>query len=135
MLSSASEQQHLGEGERFRMRNREEGSRHAQTFSVASGAAVELQAWRAAAADDLDVLPQHAARLACPERLHRRLLRGEASGEVRNRIPPLCTIGNLAVREDAAQEPIAITLEDVRDAMEIRRIDADANDVHARASA
>ena len=61
--------------------------------------------------EHLDVLPEHAARVPGSERLHRRLFRREASGQVRHGIAAPRTIGNLAVGEDAAQESVAVALE------------------------
>lgn len=101
-------------------------------FCGASGrAAVELQAWRSAAAHDFNVFPHDAAGLPGSEGLHRRLFRGKPSGEMWDRVSTLCTISNLAVREDAAQKSIAIAFEDVGDARQVRRVDAYSNDGHA----
>ena len=77
-----------------------------------------------------DVLPQDAQRLAGSERLHSRFFHRESAGQVRNRVSPLCTIGNFTVREDPVQEAVAVTFEEVGDAPEIRRIQTNADDVH-----
>ena len=75
------------------------------------GAAVKLQLRRTAVADDLDVAPQHATRVAGAERLHRRFLGGEASGKMDGRLAPPLAVRDFAVGEDPMQEPVAVALD------------------------
>lgn len=96
---------------------------------------MELQPWRSAAPDDLDVPPDDAARVTRPERFHRGLLRREAAREVRSGVAPPATIGNLAVREDPSQEALAVAVENFSHAWNIGGVQPDAEDVHDRAPA
>ena len=77
----------------------------------ARGAAVKLQLRRTAAPDDFDVAPQDAPRVAGAERLHRRLFRGEAAGKMNGRHAAPLAVRDLAVGEDAVQEPLAVPLD------------------------
>jgi hypothetical protein len=54
---------------------------------------------------------------------------------MRDRVAALCTIGNLAVGKNPAQEAVAVAFEQLGDAMQVRGVYSNANDVHARASA
>lgn len=128
---ASAEQENLRERERLRMGNRDQRLRDAHLSGAPGRAPLQLQVRRPTAPNDLDVFPHDAARLSGAERLHGRLFDREPAGQVRNRVPALCTIGNLAVGEDAAQETIAVSFEKVSHAMQIRRVDSDANDVHA----
>ena len=83
------------------------------------GAAVQPQLRRTAVAEHLDVLPQHAARMAGAERLHAGFLRGEAAGQRRDGIAAPRTIGDLSLREDAAEKALAVPLADVGDARNV----------------
>ena len=49
------------------------------------GAAVQPQLRRTAAADHLDVAPEHALRMAGAERFHRRFFGGEPAGKMNGR--------------------------------------------------
>lgn len=112
------------------MRNRDERLANAHFISTPGGAAVKLQSRRSSATDDLDILPHDAARLSRPERFHRGFLDGETACEMWDRVSTLCTIGNLAVGKDAAQESISISFEHVGDSRQVRRIDTYSNDGH-----
>ena len=132
---SVAEEHHLRERERVRVRDRHERSANLHRSGAARRAAVQFETRRTAAADDLDILPEHALRLAGPEGFHRRFLRGKAAREVRGRVPPLGTIGNLARCEDAVQESLAVALEHVGDARDVGGVEADTKDIHVRATA
>ncbi len=90
---------------------------------------------RSATADDFDVLPQHAARMAGAERFHRRFFRRESSSQMRSGVPPLGTIGNLAGGEHALQEAIAVTFEHLCKAGNVGGVEPDAEYVHDRSTA
>src|SRR5207249_1336483 len=88
-------------------------------------AAVEHQARRLAAlAADLEIAPAHAEAQPAAERLRGRLLGREARGEVGHGIAPRAAVGDLALREDAAQEALVPARDDVAHAR-------DPDDVHA----
>lgn len=129
--ASVGEQHDLSQRKRFGMGNGDEGLPHVQRIGAPRGTTMEPQLRRAADADDLDVLPQDAARVAGPERLHGRLLHREPAGQVWNRIPAPRTIGNLLLGEYPPQKPIAITGERLRNPWNIRRVEANPDDVHA----
>ena len=83
---------------------------HLHAVGAPGGAAVQPQLRRTVDAEHLDVLPEHAARVAGAERLHRRFLRREAAREMRDRVAPPRTIGDLPLREDPPEEAVAIAL-------------------------
>ena len=109
--ASVAENQHLRHRERVGVRDGQQRRTAAHRARAPRGAAVQPQLRRPAAAERPRVAPEHAARMAGAERLHRRFLRREAPGEVRHRVAPPRAIGDLAVGEDAAQEPVAVALE------------------------
>ena len=74
-------------------------------------------------AADLDVAEREAAPPE-PERLHRRFLGGEATGDVLGegaRVSALAA--DLARAEDARQESLAVTLEDARHPVDLRQVE------------
>ena len=90
---------------------------------------MKLQSRRAATADHLDVAPEHLLRVAGAERFHRRFLCRKSAGEMdRGSSTPLA-VGNLFVRENAPQEPIAVAFDCRRDARDICGVEAKTNDV------
>ena len=97
---SVAEQEHLRHGERLGMRDGERANGGPSCASARRGAAVQPQLRRTAGANDLDVLPEHAARVPGAERLHRGLFRREPAGQVRHGVSVPRTIGDLSVGED-----------------------------------
>ena len=91
---------------------------------------MKLQLRRSTDPDDLDVLPQHATRMARAESLHRGLFRGKPAGEMRNGVAAPRTIGDLPIGEHPVQKPVAITFERFRNPWEIRRVQSNSDDVH-----
>src|SRR5438445_1392933 len=90
-------------------------------------AAVEHQARRLAAlAADLEIAPAHAEAQPAAERLRGRLLGREARGEVGHGIAPRAAVGDLALREDAAQEALVPARDDVAHARDPDEVHADA---------
>ena len=91
---------------------------------------------RAAAPDDLDVAPEHSVRMAGAERFHRRFFRGKAAGKVNRRHLATRAVRHFAVGEHALQEPLAVSLDRVGDAIDIRGVQTESENVrHATASA
>ena len=117
------------------MRDCQERTPHLHAVGAPGGAAVQLQPWWSAAANHLDVLPLHAARMAGAERFHGRFFGGKSASEVRCRIPPPSTIGNLTGRKHALQKTIAITFEHIGEAGNVGGVEPDAEDVHDSATA
>src|SRR6478672_4523982 len=66
------------------------------------------------------------------ERLHRRLFRGEAGGIRGGKIALRAAVGDFALRVDAPQEPVAVPLDHVRDALDFGGIETDTYNFHAR---
>src|SRR5262249_42847828 len=100
----------------------------------APGAAIQMEARRSAPPDHLHVAPQDALRVPRAQRLHRRFLGGESPGEMDRRYAPPRAVRNLAVGEDAAEEPIPVPLDRLRDAVDVGGVEAEAYDVtHVRA--
>ena len=93
------------------------------------GAAVKLQLRRAAAADDFDVAPEHALRVAGAERLHRRFLGREAAGEMNRRHAAPRAVRDFALGEDAVQEAVAVALDRGGDAMDVGGVEPESDDV------
>jgi hypothetical protein len=73
--------------------------------------------------------------MAGAERFHGRFFGGEASGEMRNRIPPLGTISNLPSRKHALQKALAVPFEDFCEPGDVSGVEADAEDIHDPATA
>ncbi len=112
-----------------------ERSTYQHAVGAACGATMELQARRSSAADDLDVFPEHAARVARAERFHRRFFCGESAREMGGRVSPLGTIGNLAGGEHPSQEAFAVSFEHRCDAWDVGGVETNTENVHARATA
>ena len=94
-----------------------------------AGAAVQLQLRRTAAADHLDVAPEHALRVAGAERFHRRFFRGEPPGEMDGRHAAAHAVRDFALGEDAAEKPVAVALDRVGDAADVGGVEAETDDV------
>ena len=117
-----SEHHHLRECERIGVLDGQEGRRGADRAKATGGATVQLKLRGAAVADHLDVAPQHTLGMARAERLHRRFLGGEATGEVGHRIPATRTIGDLPFGEYALEKSLAVLIERARDAREVGHV-------------
>lgn len=96
------------------------------------GAAVQLELRRTARlADDLDVAPQHALRVAGAERFHRGFLRGEAAGEVNRGIAAAHAVCDFAFGEYAVRKTIAVAVDGGGDAGNFRGVEPESNNGHA----
>jgi len=96
---------------------------------------MQPQLRRTGYAYDFQIFPEHAARVAGAERLHARFFRGEAGGEMRRRVPSPRTIGDLAFREDAVQEPVAVAIHSLCDSRDVGSVEAEPDDGHDPAPA
>ena len=110
------------------MRDCQQRRASAQRRKPATGAAVKLQLRRTAAADDLDIAPEHLLRMTGPKRFHRRFLGSKSAREVDLRFAPPQAIRNLAVGEDAAQKAVAISLDGRGNARDIGGIESQSDD-------
>ena len=90
---------------------------------------MKLQLRGTAVPHDLDVAPQHAVGVACAERLHAGFLGRESAGEMNRRCAAPGAVGDLALGEDAAEKALAIPLDRVRDAVNLRGVQTEADDV------
>ena len=127
-----AEEDDLSEGECIGVCDRELRRLSAKLREASRGAAMQLQLrWTAGPADDFDIAPQHALRMAGPERLHRGFLRREPSREVNRGIPPAHAVRNLRFREDATGESFAVTFDSRSDARDVGRVEAQSDDGHA----
>src|SRR5438552_19083129 len=91
-------------------------------------AAVKLQLRRTTAPDNLEIAPQHALRVAGAERFHAGFLGGEPACKMNGGHAAARAIRDFAVGEYAAQKPISVPLDDVRNAVDVGWREADADD-------
>jgi len=104
----------------------------ADSREAARGAPVQLELRRTAGlADDLDVTPENALRMAGAERLHRRFLRREPSGEMNRRLVTAHAVGDLAVGENATGEAVAVAADGRGNARDLRRVESESDNGHA----
>ena len=86
-------------------------------------------AWRLASRPaHLHLAPAHPHREPGAERLQRRLLRGEAGGQVLGRIVAPERVGELRLGEDALEEPVLPALHQAPDPGDLHDVDADPED-------
>jgi hypothetical protein len=129
---SPSEDNDLSEGERIGVRDGQLRRLAADPVEAPGRTALQLQLRRPAGpADDLDVTPQHALRVAGAERLHRRFLGREPAGKMDRRMAAAHAVRDFAVGEDAPSESIAVALERRGDARNLRGIESQTDDGHA----
>ena len=113
---------------------RQKGTGRAQRREADGCAVMELYLRGAAASNDFDPPPEHAAGVPGAERFHRGFLGGESGGKRRGGIALATAVGDLPLGEDTIDEPIAVTLDCGGDSGDLGRIDARAYDVHLRRS-
>jgi hypothetical protein len=111
------------------MRQREQRTGGAKGGQPGAGPIVEAKLWRAAAAGDLDAFPEHTARMSGSQGLHGRLFRREPCGKRGCRVALGPAVRYLSRGKDAVDEPLAVPLDSVRDAIDVGGVDAGANDV------
>src|SRR5437667_7432562 len=93
---------------------------------------MKLQLRRTAGrADHFDVAPEHAARVTRAEAFQRRFFGGEAAGQVRRRVAAPRGVRDLAVGENSAEKPVAEPRDGRFDAVDFRRVHADADNIHS----
>lgn len=107
-VASTTEDHHLCDGERIRVRDGQQRRRRANPLEPARGAAVKPQLRRTTLAYHFDVAPEHLLRVSGPQRFHRRLLGGEPAGQMDRGLAPALTVGNFAVAEAALEKAIAV---------------------------
>jgi len=112
------------------MGERQERPRRVHRLEAAQAATRKPQLRRPELPDDLDVFPQNATRMARAQRLHRGFLRREASREARYRVAVAHTISNLLLRVHASEKAVAVALKRVADPRDVRRVEAQTDDVH-----
>ena len=98
------------------------------------GAAVKLQLRRAAAADDLDVAPQHPCVWPVPSAFIAASLAAKRPAKWMAGHAPAHAVGDFAVGEDAPQEPVAVALDGVGDAGDVGGVESEADDVRHRSN-
>lgn len=94
-----------------------------------AGATVQLELRRSAAADDLDVAPEHTLRMTGAERFHRRLFRREPSGEMDGGLPSPHAVRDLPVGKEPLSEPLAIPFDRGGDSRDVGSVDSKADDI------
>ena len=135
-VALAAQDKHLSERQGIGMSNRHERGKAAHRRESTRGSAVQRELRRAAAPHDLDVSPQHAVGMARAERLHRRFFGGKPAGKMNRRHLATGAVRHLAFGEHPPQEPIAVTLDGVGDAIDICGVQAEPKNVrHATATA
>ena len=132
----APQDQDLRQREIVGMRDSHERGKPAYRGETPGGTAVQLELRRAAAPNNLYIAPEHPKRMAGAERFHRRFLCGKAAGKVNRRHPATRAVRHFAVSEYAPQEPLPVSLDRVGDAIDIRGVQTESENVrHATASA
>lgn len=132
---SIAEEHDLRERQTVGVCDGHERSAYQHTVGSPCRTTVKLQARRSTTANHLDVFPEDAARVAGAECFHGRFLRGEATRQMRGRVPPLGTIGNLAVGKHTLQEAFAVTVENRGHPWNVGGVETNTENVHARATA
>src|SRR2546427_11933452 len=128
-VALTAQNDYLGQRKLIGMRDGHERRQRAHRGEPTGGAAVQLELRGAAATDDLDVAPENAAGMAGAERFHRRLLRGKPAGKG-NRGPfATGAVLHFAFSEHAPQKPFAVPLDRVGDAMDIRGVQTESENV------
>lgn len=118
------------EGKRVGMGDGQQRRAPAHDGQPACCAAVQPQLRGATVANNLNVSPQNALRVARAERLHRGFLGREAAGEVDRRILAAQAVRDLAVGEETMGKPITVAFDGVGDAADVGGIEPESDDVH-----
>jgi len=129
-LLSPPEQQHLRERERVGVGDRQERHRSTEGIEAAFRSVVKREPGRAAESNHFNVLPEHFGRMAGAERLHRRFLCGEPSRKMDRGFAAPRAVGNFAVGEYAAKEPVAVLADCRLDSRNVGRVNAEPDDGH-----
>jgi len=107
-----AEKDDLCERERIRMRDRELRRSSADLREASCGASVQSQLRRPSGlADHFDVAPQHALRVSCPKRLHRRFLGRKPSREMNRGIAATHAVRDFALSEDPVGKALPISFD------------------------
>src|SRR5262245_33954972 len=127
--TSVAEDHHFSEGERICVRDGDQRASPSDFREPNAGAAMQLELRRSPAADDFDVAPEDALRVPGAERLHRRFLGRETTGEMNGRAPAGCAVRDFGVAEDPLDEPIAVPLHGVGNAIDFGGVESQTDDV------
>lgn len=92
-------------------------------------AAVKQEPGRTVTAHDFDIAPEHALRVPRAERLHGRLFRRKAAGEMNRRHAPPLAIRDFAFGEDAVQEAVAVACNGCGNTRDVRGVETETDDV------
>ena len=135
-VALSAQNNHLGERKGIGMRDSHERGKPAYRGKAPGSPAVQLELRRATAPNDLDIAPEDPMRMTSAERFHRRFLRGKPAGEVNRGHSATRAVRHFAVGEYAPQEPLPVSLDGVGDAIDIRGVQTESENVrHATASA
>lgn len=125
-----TQQEHLSKRQRLRVGNGDQRAAGPHRRVPCGRSTVKPQRGWTAAANDLDVAPQHAVRMPSSEGFHGGLLCGEAAGEVRSWIPASRRVSDFAFGKDATEKPVAETRNGGLDPIDLGGVQAEADDIH-----
>ena len=128
-VALSAQNNHLGERKGIGMRDGHERGKPADRGETPGGTAVQLELRRAAAPNNLYIAPEDPMRMAGAERFHRRFLRGKPAGKVNRRHPATRAVRHFGVSEHAPQEPLPVSLDRVGDAIDIRGVQTESENV------
>lgn len=128
-VALAAENNDLSEGERIGVSNGQQCRKAADRSEALRGAAMQRQLRRSPAPDHFDVAPQDPERMAGAKRFHRRLFCGKPAGKVNRRHPPASAIRHFAFGKYASQKPLAVPLDSIGDAIDIRGVQSEPDNV------
>ena len=134
LRASASEQQDLGQRDGFRVGDGHEGLPATDGVESPARDAVQDETRRPAMAHDLDVAPQDVLCVTRAQRLHGGFLGREATREVDGRTMSTLAVGDLAGGEHASREAIAPPFDNLFHAIDVSRIETEADDIGHDAS-
>lgn len=132
---SLAKEHDLRHRQRLRVRDCHQRSRDFHHVGAPGRAAMQVQPRWSALPNHLDVFPDDALRLAGAEGFHRRFLHREPACEVRGRVSPLGTIGNLTRSEHALEKTIAVAIDEFGDTGNIGGVETNTENVHDRTTA
>src|SRR5258706_73609 len=112
------------------MSQRQQRACAAQRLETFRGAFMKPNLGWTVTSRDLDPGPEHAARMAGPQRLHGRFLCLEARRKRRGEISSGAAIGNLFFSEHPLEEPVTVAFDHVRDALDLGRVETHTYNLH-----
>jgi hypothetical protein len=109
MVASVAKNQHLCQSKIIRVSNCEQRRPTTHLMEAPTCTAVKLELRRAAVTHDLDVAPQHPARVSGAERFHGRFFGCESAGKMDRWSMSSSAVGNFVGREDSRHEAIPVS--------------------------